>query len=212
MQHTFLIAGLACVIGAIVGGGLKAFGIELPLVNSRIRQAVLGLLGVALITAGIMPDVRLFRWGEIAPRDTPEPPGTALVSREGEITVYEDRTPETNFHNMRFLGLTARSVHNPPKVNDRVWVEFTLQNVGNETVRLLGIYVTAYDPSGRQRDFAFSHKNKNLMPQERINTSGSLIVDVPGIWQVGPHYALGVNWDDAQYPGHWKRFQLLVTQ
>jgi len=55
MQQTFLIAGLACLIAAIVGGGLKAFGIEIPLLSSRVRQTVLGLLGVILIAAGTIP-------------------------------------------------------------------------------------------------------------------------------------------------------------
>jgi hypothetical protein len=30
MQSTLLNVGLACIIGAIVGGGLKAFGVEIP--------------------------------------------------------------------------------------------------------------------------------------------------------------------------------------
>lgn len=54
MQHTFLITGLACLMAAIVGGGLKAFGIEIPLLNSRIRQTILGLLGIVLIAAGFV--------------------------------------------------------------------------------------------------------------------------------------------------------------
>jgi hypothetical protein len=55
MQQTLLIAGLACLIAAIVGGGLKAFGIEIPILSSRIRQAVLGLLGLILIMAATLP-------------------------------------------------------------------------------------------------------------------------------------------------------------
>jgi hypothetical protein len=55
MQETLLIAGLACLIAAIVGGGLKAFGIEIPILNSHIRQAALGLLGLILIVAAALP-------------------------------------------------------------------------------------------------------------------------------------------------------------
>ena len=39
METTFLSAGLACLIAAIVGGGLKAFGIEIPVMSMRFRQA-----------------------------------------------------------------------------------------------------------------------------------------------------------------------------
>lgn len=56
MENTLLGAGIACVIAAIVGGGLKAFGLELPLVSSVKRQTLLGLLGVILVVAGVSPD------------------------------------------------------------------------------------------------------------------------------------------------------------
>jgi hypothetical protein len=54
MRQAFLIAGLASVIAAVVGGGLKAFGIEIPVLSSRTRQTILGLLGVILIGAAIL--------------------------------------------------------------------------------------------------------------------------------------------------------------
>jgi len=34
MTGSFLIAGIACIAAAIVGGGLEAFGIRVPIVNS----------------------------------------------------------------------------------------------------------------------------------------------------------------------------------
>jgi hypothetical protein len=49
MQNTLLGAGLGCVIGAVIGGGLKGFGMEIPLINSIRRQALLGVLGFVLI-------------------------------------------------------------------------------------------------------------------------------------------------------------------
>lgn len=44
--------GVAAVLAAVVGGGLKAFGIELPLLASVGRQALLMLVGVVLILLG----------------------------------------------------------------------------------------------------------------------------------------------------------------
>ena len=46
-----LTAGLACVIAAIIGGGLKAWNIEIPTLKSVRRQVVLALFGILLIAA-----------------------------------------------------------------------------------------------------------------------------------------------------------------
>jgi len=48
MENTFFGIGIACIIAAIIGGGLKAFGMEIPLVNSVRRQLLLGLFGAVL--------------------------------------------------------------------------------------------------------------------------------------------------------------------
>lgn len=56
MENTLLGVGIACVIAAIVGGGLKAFGLELPIVNSVKRQTLLGLFGLALTVAAVIPN------------------------------------------------------------------------------------------------------------------------------------------------------------
>lgn len=53
MATDLLTTGLACLIAAIVGGGLKAFGIEVPALSSRTRQAVLGALGFGLASSGL---------------------------------------------------------------------------------------------------------------------------------------------------------------
>ena len=52
MNTTFMLLGVVCLIAAIVGGGLKAAGVEMPAVGSVRRQLLLGLLGVVLIVAG----------------------------------------------------------------------------------------------------------------------------------------------------------------
>ncbi len=53
MQNSLLIAGIACLIAAIVGGGLKAFGIEFPVLDSLSRQLVLGALGLILFSLSL---------------------------------------------------------------------------------------------------------------------------------------------------------------
>jgi hypothetical protein len=52
MNETLVLVGVACVLGAIVGGGLSAFGIALPLISSIARQVGLAMAGLALIAWG----------------------------------------------------------------------------------------------------------------------------------------------------------------
>lgn len=54
MQNTLLVSGIACIIAAIVGGGLKAFSFEIPVLKSGIRQASLGMLGAILVVTSIV--------------------------------------------------------------------------------------------------------------------------------------------------------------
>ena len=53
MNATLITAGIACIIAAIVGGGLKAFAIEIRVLDSGRRQAALGAFGVLLLGAGL---------------------------------------------------------------------------------------------------------------------------------------------------------------
>ena len=41
--------GLACIIVAIIGGGLEILGVKVPVISSRPRQALLAALGIVLI-------------------------------------------------------------------------------------------------------------------------------------------------------------------
>jgi hypothetical protein len=49
MNNVLLTAGVAAIILAVVGGGAQAFGVEVPIISSRLRQVALGLVGVAFI-------------------------------------------------------------------------------------------------------------------------------------------------------------------
>ena len=55
MSNTLLTAGLACIITAIVGGGLKAFGVEIGILRSWKRQGLLAMFGaIILVTAYVI--------------------------------------------------------------------------------------------------------------------------------------------------------------
>jgi len=53
MQTTLLGTGLACMIAAVVGGGLKAAGMEMPAIGSIKRQFLLFVLGSLLLVGSI---------------------------------------------------------------------------------------------------------------------------------------------------------------
>ena len=53
MKNTLLILGIVCIIAAIVGGGLSAFGIVIPLLNSIRRQLLLATFGLVLLAVAL---------------------------------------------------------------------------------------------------------------------------------------------------------------
>lgn len=54
MSNTLLTAAAASIILAVVGGGAKAFGVEVPVLASRKRQVALALVGVAFFAAAVV--------------------------------------------------------------------------------------------------------------------------------------------------------------
>ena len=68
METTLTTAGIACIIAAIVGGGLKAFAIEIPALHSGRRQAALGAFGVLLVAMGL-------GWNRLSPTTLPASSG-----------------------------------------------------------------------------------------------------------------------------------------
>lgn len=185
----FLTLGIVCVIAAVVGGGLKLLGIEIPPINSLPRQLALGAMGIVLIVVGIDNGIV-------------GPPACDDI-------VYTDVQPQRSSHGIELVSLTAKSC-NPPKVGDPVSVELTLRNGTDQPVPVLAVWVTAYDPNGANKDFAYLRVNRSLTPQELVTTSGERVLDVAGTWELGPHYALGKTWNGERYPGHWKRFPITV--
>jgi hypothetical protein len=57
MSTTLICTGIACIAAAIVGGGLKAFGMEIPALNSIARQLLLAAFGAVLILVPLAPRI-----------------------------------------------------------------------------------------------------------------------------------------------------------
>jgi len=52
LKKSLLLAGIACIVAAIVGGGVNLLGAEFPLLESFSRQALLAAAGTVLIVWG----------------------------------------------------------------------------------------------------------------------------------------------------------------
>lgn len=56
MQNSLLVAGIVCMVAAVVGGGVKLLGAEVPVLSSFTRQALLFLLGLGFLAASFQVD------------------------------------------------------------------------------------------------------------------------------------------------------------
>ena len=89
--------GIACLIAAVVGGGLTAAGVNIPQLESRTRQVMLGLLGATLLTSGVVLSQR----GPL-PQPTADPrPQPTRTQAPGQdpteaATAAAIRSPATN--------------------------------------------------------------------------------------------------------------------
>lgn len=61
-ETTFFTVGIACIIAAIVGGGFRGMGIEIPAIHTLRRQLILAAVGITLISIG-----GLGKWHDIHP-------------------------------------------------------------------------------------------------------------------------------------------------
>jgi hypothetical protein len=85
VSETLVATGLACIIAAIVGGGLKAAGNEFPPIASLRRQVLLGALGLVLVPLGLTAP-----WDD----DDPAPDGPT-ATKPGEPTPRPAPAPST---------------------------------------------------------------------------------------------------------------------
>jgi hypothetical protein len=78
VTETLFLVGIGCIIAAIVGGGLKAFGVEFGPLASVTRQALLFALGVVLVVgAYILPPLPPNNGGSDGATPSPQPTASA---------------------------------------------------------------------------------------------------------------------------------------
>lgn len=102
METILLSAGIACLIAAVVGGGLKAFGIEIPMLQSLARQLLLAGLGAILVMVSFVTS-------------SPPKPPDGRASPTPRPTRVETTTP-TRVTSPKAGGPLQLSVNNNPRV------------------------------------------------------------------------------------------------
>lgn len=81
MNESLLVAGIVCIVAAIVGGGVKLLGAEVPVLNSFARQALLFTVGVAFLAASYFTSLpKAARDGPVGP-----PSGAPPVAPPADI-------------------------------------------------------------------------------------------------------------------------------
>jgi hypothetical protein len=69
MYQTLILVGIACILAAVVGGGLSAFGMKIPPLSGAPRVLTVIVCGVVLIVIGVL----------IKPKSTQVPTGVSAT-------------------------------------------------------------------------------------------------------------------------------------
>jgi hypothetical protein len=88
LDNLLLSVGLGCMIAAIVGGGLKAFGVDFPAISTLARQVLLFLFGAALCL--LSPYVKHDPQTSLTVPVPPRPKPTCIVT--GHVYNSDDQT------------------------------------------------------------------------------------------------------------------------
>jgi tetratricopeptide (TPR) repeat protein len=106
------IAGIVCVIGAIVAGGVEALGVQMPAVGSLVRQILLATLGLVLVGASAFTTTRENPPEEMAmstdrvplPANTPRPKLSSRFTGREELFA-QTRTALVEHQRVALAGL-----------------------------------------------------------------------------------------------------------
>jgi hypothetical protein len=78
-SESLLVAGIVCIVAAVVGGGVKLLGAEMPVLGSFPRQALLFLVGVAFLVASFVVNLPKPETPAPVPAPAPGPTRSATL-------------------------------------------------------------------------------------------------------------------------------------
>jgi hypothetical protein len=201
IQVISFIAGAVFILIAVIGGGFTIKEIMVPSVPKagRIGSGIVGALFISYsLLVTVIPILRDGRTADESSTNVPVP--------HREENIYVNETEDISPHGIKVLGLRALSLNDPPRVNDRIIVQFSLQNVKRDPIALNPIFIGARDPAGKNVDFGRENYEKVLAPDEVVNIKSSIIVTEGGVWKFWPCYKTGGTY----CPDEWRAFQIFV--
>ena len=131
------------------------------------------------------------------------------------VVFHEDGTAVANFDGIRFMGLTASGPQEPPfKLNQEVYVEFTLQNLRKGPIILRKGFVEATDPREETRDYGEVHEEVEVARFQHFKVGVVIKLTEPGTWTLWPCYEL-ISDDDTlrnRCTTRWRSFEVTVEE
>jgi hypothetical protein len=176
---TLLTAGLTCIIAAIVGGGLKAFGIEIGALQSVRRQALLAGFGAVLIAASYI--VHMAETPSTPPREV------VLFDNGNDRLVYNNPPKPAEFEIARAHFITSIQTYH---WNDGAYALPGNIGLRHANGRMFGPWEANLSGGGRQRDWLC--RPEIVIPPGRY----TIIDSEPATWSWNPTGADGVGSGD----------------
>ena len=232
MPPLAIVFGALGVIGIIVGLMSSRFGLPAGAKVGGIIVGVILLVAAGAVFAMGSPDATSSE--EAAASSTPTAAAEATTesdSQEDDLPIVEPTaTPETisnyvvfqedgtavaNFDGIRFMGLTASGPQDPPfKLNQEVYVEFTLQNLRKGPIVLEKGFVAAINPRDDEVDFGAVHEGVEIARFQEFKVGVLVKLSEPGVWTLWPCYALISDNDTLRNrcTPKWRGFEVTVTE
>jgi hypothetical protein len=88
-------AGIACLIAAVVGGGMKGLGLEIPVIQSGKRQSALAIVGLILMMIGLFQQ-RIEALGDKGEKQAGSEHSDLGVNSAGKPSLGKNVTPASS--------------------------------------------------------------------------------------------------------------------
>ena len=228
-----IVFGALGVIGIIVGLMSSRFGLPAGAKVGGIIVGVILLVAAGAVFAMGSPDAASSE--EAATSSTPtaaaeattEPDSeqkdlpviepTATPENIGDLVLFrEDGTAVANFDGIRFMGLTAYGPQDKPeiKVNEKIYIEFALQNLRKGPILLEKGFVAAINPRDDEVEFGAVHEGVEVAKFQEFRVGVVIELTEPGVWTLWPCYAL-ISAEDTlrnHCTPKWRGFEVTVTE
>ncbi|MBN2518016.1 MAG: hypothetical protein JXB14_04165 [Candidatus Altiarchaeota archaeon] len=114
----------------------------------------------------------------------------ALLSLASAETLCASRGGEVS-NNLKVTEFMVTG-NEPTHVGDRINVEFTITNVGRDTIEFSdqGIFAAYRDPSGKKGAFGNAMESRSLATGESAEFEARLELDMVGEWEIWPSFCL----------------------